>query len=170
MLNYYNILGIHHTALPVEIKKAYRQKAKLHHPDISNSMFAKENFQLIQEAYRVLINEKTRRLYDFKFRDDKSNYKKYGTSIRNPSYQRQTYKAKVEVEVKGEVEVEVEVERKDKMLFYSLILLGCLSVLFGLYDLFFKEWEGLSNVSGLMFGLAFLIILIRGWKLLLNTD
>ena len=161
LLNYYNILGISQNAQADEIKKAYRQKAKMHHPDLSNSLFAKENFQLIHEAYRVLINEKTRRLYDFKFKEDKGNYKKYGTSVRNPAYKEENItnpkgKHQARHKTNPPKEVEIKVEGRDKLLFYSLVLLGGLSVVFGFYDLLFKEWKGLSNISGLLFGITFL--------------
>ncbi len=171
MKNYYNILGINTSANADDIKKAYRQKAKLHHPDVSNSKNAKENFQLIHEAYCVLTNEKTRKLYDFKFKDDKVNYKKYGTSVRNPSYERPPFTGSnvnsntSQNEYKAKPPI-VKIDGKDKIFFYTLIVLGALCVLFGIYDLIFKEWDKDPSISGVLFGISFLLILIRGWTLM----
>lgn len=49
--DYYSILGINRDATEDEIKKAYRKLAAKHHPDRGGS---KEEFQRIEEAYRIL--------------------------------------------------------------------------------------------------------------------
>ncbi len=53
--DYYNILGISANSSVDEIKKAYRKKARLYHPDINPSPDAKEMFILNTEAYEFLI-------------------------------------------------------------------------------------------------------------------
>lgn len=70
--NYYIILGVTRTATEEEIKKAYRSKAKLYHPDVNKSAKANELFQLINEAQDVLLDEQKRAMYDLKL--------KYGTT------------------------------------------------------------------------------------------
>jgi len=62
--SYYDILGISRTAKPKEIKKAYGAKAKEHHPDVSDAEDAKEKFQEIAEAYEILSDEDTKKIYD----------------------------------------------------------------------------------------------------------
>ena len=52
---YYNILGIPLNSSTEEIKKAYRKKARLFHPDINHSPDAKDKFIMITEAYDFLI-------------------------------------------------------------------------------------------------------------------
>jgi curved DNA-binding protein CbpA len=64
MLNYYEILGVSETALLSEIKAAYKEKAKLYHPDINNTATAEERFKQISEAYVVLKNNEKRQQYD----------------------------------------------------------------------------------------------------------
>ncbi len=73
ILNYdlYKILEIEKNADETTIKKAYREKAKLYHPDVNKNKKAKEVFLLVQEAYEVLHNPKTRMLYD-RSRKDRS--------------------------------------------------------------------------------------------------
>ncbi|MGQ1786232.1 MULTISPECIES: J domain-containing protein [unclassified Saccharicrinis] len=56
MNNYYHILGVTPDATLEQIKKAYRSKAKLYHPDINKASDANERFILINEAYEYLIN------------------------------------------------------------------------------------------------------------------
>jgi len=53
--NYYEILGIQSNASIDDIKKAYRKKARLYHPDINPAPDAKDHFISITEAYEFLI-------------------------------------------------------------------------------------------------------------------
>ena len=65
--DYYKVLGLSSNKVSEEeIKLAYRDKAKQFHPDINvGNNAAEERFKEVNEAYRVLSNEKTRRRYDF---------------------------------------------------------------------------------------------------------
>ncbi len=56
MTNYYHILGVTPNATLEQIKKAYRTKAKLCHPDINDAVDAHEQFILVNEAYEYLLN------------------------------------------------------------------------------------------------------------------
>ena len=62
--NLYSILGLEMTCSENDIKKAFRKKALLHHPDKTNDPDAKEKFIKIQTAYKVLNNKETRVKYD----------------------------------------------------------------------------------------------------------
>jgi len=55
---YLKILGLSGEVSVSQIKKAYRQMAKIYHPDINKSPNAHELFLLINEAYIFLINYK----------------------------------------------------------------------------------------------------------------
>jgi len=57
----YKILEIKKTATPAEIKKAYRVKAKVHHPDKGGDP---EDFKKISYAYDVLSDENKKSRYD----------------------------------------------------------------------------------------------------------
>ena len=59
--NYYEVLGVKKGASAAEIKKAFREKAKTHHPDKGGDEKA---FKKINEAYEVLGDEKKRQNYD----------------------------------------------------------------------------------------------------------
>jgi len=67
--DYYKILGLDSNKVTLdEIKVAYREQAKKYHPDknVGNNEI-EEIFKDINEAYRVLSNEKSRRKYDFQW-------------------------------------------------------------------------------------------------------
>ncbi|KAI1407588.1 DnaJ-domain-containing protein [Hypoxylon sp. FL1857] len=62
---YYDALGVKPTATELEIKKAYRKLAIVHHPDKNpNDPTAHEKFQAIGEAYQVLSDSDLRKAYD----------------------------------------------------------------------------------------------------------
>lgn len=64
--DYYKILGLDNSKVSAsEIKSAYREQAKLYHPDVNaKSSFSEERFKDINEAYRVLSNSSSKRKYD----------------------------------------------------------------------------------------------------------
>ncbi len=64
-MNYYQTLGVSRDSSAAEIKKAYRQLALKHHPDVNGgSAEAEARFKEITEAYGVLIDPDKRRRYD----------------------------------------------------------------------------------------------------------
>ena len=64
--DYYKILGLENTKVSIaEIKAAYREQAKLYHPDVNvGSKFSEDRFKDINEAYKNLSDANTRRKYD----------------------------------------------------------------------------------------------------------
>ncbi|WP_303720187.1 J domain-containing protein [Malonomonas rubra] len=67
VLNHYQIIGIPEDAYARQIKAAYRSLAKRCHPDTNHgSEAAAELFRQINEAYRVLGDERLRKAYDLK--------------------------------------------------------------------------------------------------------
>lgn len=63
--DYYKILGIEKEATEVEIKKAYRKLAVIHHPDKNpGDPDAENRFKDIQEAHETLIDPQKRERYD----------------------------------------------------------------------------------------------------------
>lgn len=65
MINYYKILGIVDFSTSQEIKIAYRKLSKKFHPDLNEGdKFFEEKFKELQNAYEVLSNIDTKRIYD----------------------------------------------------------------------------------------------------------
>jgi molecular chaperone DnaJ len=63
--DYYKALGVSKDATQADIKKAFRNLAKKHHPDSNeNDPKAEAKFKDVSEAYDVLSDEKRRQEYD----------------------------------------------------------------------------------------------------------
>jgi molecular chaperone DnaJ len=75
--DYYDILGIPKNATDDQVKQAYRNLAKKHHPDMNreNPKAAEEKFKELSEAYEVLMDKQKR-----------ANYDQYGHAGVDPSF------------------------------------------------------------------------------------
>lgn len=62
-MDYYKILGVTSDANQGDIKKAYRNLVKVHHPDVGGS---EDNFKNISQAYETLSDSKKKEEYDLK--------------------------------------------------------------------------------------------------------
>jgi DnaJ-class molecular chaperone len=78
MKNYYKILELNKYATSEDIKKQYRKLAIKFHPD-KNINVDTQIFKNINEAYQILINEESRRLYDNNY-----NYEYILDNLQNP--------------------------------------------------------------------------------------
>lgn len=67
MENCYQILGVAPTATSAEIKRAYRQKAKLLHPDTGIGEDTSEQFRQLVQAYEILSDAHQRSIFDTSF-------------------------------------------------------------------------------------------------------
>ncbi len=103
MDNYYQILGVTPNASLPQIKRAYRVKAKLLHPDINKANDAHDNFIRLNEAYEYLIKLKSlrdgtaskansRNDIDF-FREEWQRKEKHKARERAQTYARMSYEA-----------------------------------------------------------------------------
>lgn len=86
--DYYKVLGFETNKISVDdIKIAYREKAKKYHPDVNvGDSYSEEVFKDINEAYRILSNDKLRRRYDFSW------YRYVGRKNKTKNKQRKSIK------------------------------------------------------------------------------
>ncbi len=117
LYNYYKILGVSETASVDEIKRAYREKAKLCHPDINPSEKAHEVFALLNTAHSTLTDAAKREMYDLKLNYQLFDFKSATTKQRDTrayNYVKRQYQ---------KVEKEEQFEPNDT-LFYSFFSVG----------------------------------------------
>ncbi len=75
LYRYYRLLDISSEAGLEEIKRAYRKKAKLYHPDLNLPSSSREKFIEITKAYEYFIERKKRSKYAT-YTNTKASYKK----------------------------------------------------------------------------------------------
>lgn len=95
LTDYYEILGLPVNSSVEDIKKAYRNKARLYHPDINPSPDAKDLFINITEAYEFLITNHEKIQTDDKAyqqaMEDWRKYRQYRSRKRATGYSRTSY-------------------------------------------------------------------------------
>ena len=67
MKDFYKILGVRKEATLAEIKRAYREKVKNLHPDLTGDISRKDEFNEVVHAYRVLADAHQRSIFDESF-------------------------------------------------------------------------------------------------------
>lgn len=166
MKDYYKILGISHNATPEAIKRAYRLKAKKCHPDIFKGQNSKEQFQLINEAYQVLINNNKRRLYDQRLKtgvqQSRNVYHQKSRYNYNPAYQRPYYRRKTSYKSNKEVKYEKIFGNAG---FLLMALIGIYVIVFGIYRMLYAPIDGVNSLAGVISGFVFTFIVIYSWLL-----
>lgn len=131
--DYYKILGFDTNKVTVpEIKVAFREQAKKYHPDVNQENdTAEERFKDINEAYKILTGNNTRRKYDRMWnlyvgkKKRKIEYEKNRTNTTSTfgeifniffgtTSSKETIKENKKLPIKGEnVETEVNVKLED---------------------------------------------------------
>ena len=141
MPDYYAILGISREASLDEIKRAYRLKAKMFHPDVNKSADAVRRFEEINEAYQALMNGNHGEHEDTKQPFDAAQYKKYGSRYNSRqtgytgSYSTNSQSAKEQAEAD-------ELDRKfnriqkvwERYKFHIMLPFGVAAIIFGIMD------------------------------------
>jgi curved DNA-binding protein CbpA len=87
LCDHYATLGVSPRASEKELTKAYREQAKLYHPDKNKAPGAEEQFQKVADAYETLGDSRMRHAYDAQQREERM----YGGARRGFQQQQQHY-------------------------------------------------------------------------------
>jgi hypothetical protein len=159
----YTILGIKPNASIEQVKKAYRKRAKQFHPDKNKAEDAMEKFQLINEAYHTLL--KRIEFPEISEEEIIEDYKKYGTSIRNKTYNG-NYHPNIHNNNHNDDDYKPNLTTNDKYMYYIFVLIGINMLVIGIKKLFLVKWEGMDNLTGVITSVLFLFIIIYGWNVM----
>lgn len=162
--NCYQLLEIPMYATELQIKKAYRRKAKRLHPDTNTDIDAKLHFQQLNEAYHYILQNLNKNSED-DFVTKKENYRKYGTSVRNKSYNVKYNDVNIKSQTTNRKEESLNRSPYDKYIFWFFLVLGINMLVYALIDVY-KTKEGIVNYNGLFAAIPFLVLLIIGWRLM----
>lgn len=163
--NYYQILLIPENATFEQIRKAFREQAKLWHPDTNKGLGAKDHFQLINEAWQVLKDDEKRKRYDLRLRYLKRGAMQFEWQVKyEPVVRRQAVRRPVIV--KDDPPPTRFETITDIVLFGFLGLAGLLSIIFGVRRLFFEPLEGHDGIVGIVLGIVVIALLGVGWYFL----
>ena len=169
--DYYHILGVSRDATAEQIRQAYRKKAKLYHPDVNQKLNAKAAFQIISEAYQILINNEKRKWYDFKLKypvySSSRTNQQTNTAVYNSYYK--AYTRNQETKKNEEETVKQTKTIIDSVMYYFLIIVGVLALIISSFRLFFYDSEDVNankDIGGILFAIPFLLVLFYGWRIL----
>lgn len=160
MTDYYQILGVAQDASQESIKKAFRRKAKVLHPDVNQGRSNGEYLR-VNEAYQVLSDAEKRRLYDLRLR--------YGSPVSRVFYQqgnvRDYYRVYYAARKREEEPEPVSpLERiLDQLMFLSLLVVGLFALGYGISRLWQEPIEGVNPVNGIVLGVVLTSLLVTGW-------
>ncbi|TVR37839.1 MAG: J domain-containing protein [Bacteroidia bacterium] len=163
-MNYYEILGVDINANEESIKRAFRYRAKLLHPDVSRHSRSVEEFQLINEAYQILSNAEKRRLYDIRLSQGQAIQSRrvyYRPGAASNGYAKQHYYA---YKKKQETYQPTRFEKIfDQFLFFFMLMAGLSAVFYGIYRAVGEPVEGVNPYLGIVFGVGFTTLFIYVW-------
>ena len=160
MANYYQVLGVSQDASLESIKKAFRRKAKILHPDVnqgrSNTLYLEVN-----EAYQVLSDVEKRRLYDLRLAYGAPRARVFYQQSSARDYYRAYYVARQREAME---EPASRFERiLDRLMFLSLLVVGMFALVFGISRLWEEPIEGVNPLNGIVLGLVLTCLLVTGW-------
>lgn len=161
-MTYYQVLGLNSNASEACIRRAFRCRAKQLHPDINSGLQAKQEFQLVNEAYQVLKNAEQRRIYDLRLMNHRipanpyfrkhAAYTVWSNSCPSnhprsrPKYTQSRFE-----------------KIFDQFLLLSMLFFGFSAFFFGVLRAVEKPVESVNPYLGIVFGVLFTGLILFGW-------
>jgi hypothetical protein len=92
---HYGLLGLHPSASPIEIRRAYRELSKRYHPDTTDlpAKVATVKFQQLNEAYGILSSPQRRLAYDHQIGYSRISVMQVPPDWQRPPAQTPTYQS-----------------------------------------------------------------------------
>lgn len=161
MPDLYQTLGVSRDASEMSIRKAFREKAKIVHPDLNPDAHP-EAFHSLNEAYQVLSNPALRHQYDLRLKH--GTYISYRVYYRpgNVANARHAYAQKRREFYSRDQKMAEKV--LNHFFFLSLLAIGLFATGFGVYMLFQEPVEGVNPMLGVIFGAVFSLLLAYGYR------
>lgn len=161
-MTYYQVLGLSSNASEMCIKHAFRCRAKLLHPDVNPGIQAKQEFQLVNEAYQVLRNPEKRRLYDLRVARQRIITKRYYKS-HYPQFFWNTQGCYNQPDSQTKHNQSWFEKIFDHFLFLSMLFLGLSALFFGVLRAIERPVDGVNPYLGIIFGVLFTSLFLFGW-------
>jgi curved DNA-binding protein CbpA len=156
--DYYKILSVPSDADAEQIKRAYKEKALLYHPDVNPHEKAVEVFQLINLAYRTLIDPELKRKYDLKLKYGQySNPESSDIRHRHPADANYYRRRQQKMAYSPPKKVNKSIRRLNLFIFYSITGILTVGIIYGMIDLFVN-----FRFGGLLFSIISLIVIFSG--------
>jgi len=155
-LDFYQLLGVSLVASDGEIKRAFREMAKVYHPDINKSPEAGETFRVLYIAYATLSDPFKRRIYDKLLQDDfptsNGNYSRayYEKMQRRADMRARNYAAMQYEEFEETAFSKVSFHAKQSiafLIFFSMMCAGMVALITGVHYVFEEQFNG-AQVTG----------------------
>lgn len=164
MATYYQILGLRMNASSEEIKKAYRKRARELHPDTNDAEDAHERFVELNEAYQVLLNQKSgnyKRNYkearQRKAQAQHETYEEYVKRKRKEARARAAKAAKMKYDEFIQSSLYRSAIKVMRLIDYVYVILGCFIALF---PIIFSIANGVDEekIAGTIVAILFCLI------------
>ncbi len=149
--DYYKILELPPSASPVEIKSSYRRLAIKYHPDTNgDNEISHLKFKEIHEAYKVLSNEKERKIYHQNILKKRVNAAGRNTSIPSSTLILDTAAILKQGQSLKNLVAQMDPERMDKQAIYLKTL-----NLFSVYNIAILKAEANGKINTQLILLTF---------------
>lgn len=161
---YFEILSIGKNATLSEIKKAYKRKAKLLHPDVNKSDNAHEEFILLNEAFEYLQHLKTGKLYSQKTNTYTRSKHGFNDFEEWERVERQRARERAQEHAQMQYEAFTQTEYYKNMMALSLIV-DLISVLLVIFIFIGAPLLGFLSygIGGLIAGIFVIFVTVHYW-------
>src|ERR1035437_5852134 len=164
--DYYEILGLPVNSSVEEIKKAYRKKARLYHPDINPAPDAKDMFINITEAYEFLIsNQQNHMSGEEEYNNAMENWRKYR---QDRSRKRATVYARTSYNTFKNTKFYKTTRIFDGTAIIFSLITSIFIIIYTIYGYIFRLKNPIPGIEGTSV-IAFIVLLLLGLTFLVGS-